>query len=158
MMIAYNLSSVNREWCTFKNRLCDSTARFAPRIVWSTADGWWNLATLDCKHSSEVSKMYRTFRRWRPSAKVFIISIHIAEYIGNLLPSFHIELLYRAPELLRSGPSNVVPGSQKADIYSFGIVLYEIHTRHGPFGDIGLTPMECLKKVLQPNDFSYPFR
>lgn len=68
------------------------------------------------------------------------------------------ELLYRAPELLRSGPANVVPGSQKGDIYSFGIVLYEIHTRHGPFGDIGLTPMECLKKVLQPNDFSYPFR
>lgn len=68
------------------------------------------------------------------------------------------ELLYRAPELLRSGPANMVPGSQKGDIYSFGIVLYEIHTRHGPFGDIGLTPMECLKKVLQPNDFLYPFR
>lgn len=68
------------------------------------------------------------------------------------------ELLYRAPELLRSGPANMVPGTPKGDIYSFGIVLYEIHTRHGPFGDTGLSSMDCLKKVLQPNDFAYPFR
>lgn len=68
------------------------------------------------------------------------------------------ELLYRAPELLRSGPANMVPGTPKGDIYSFGIVLYEIHTRHGPFGDTGISVMECLKKVLQPDDSSHPFR
>lgn len=72
---------------------------------------------------------------------------------------FHsTELLYRAPELLRLGPAHEVAGTMKGDIYSFGIVLYEIHTRHGPFGETGLSPIECLKKVLQPNDLFQPFR
>lgn len=71
---------------------------------------------------------------------------------------FIIELLYRSPELLRLGPAHEIPGTTKGDIYSFGIVLYEIHTRHGPFGETGLSPIECLKKVLQPNDLSPPFR
>lgn len=71
---------------------------------------------------------------------------------------FLSELLYRAPELLRCGPVNVVPGTPKGDVYSFGIVLYEIHTRHGPFGETGMTSMECLHKVLQPTDPSLPFR
>ncbi|XP_037032480.1 guanylate cyclase 32E isoform X2 [Bradysia coprophila] len=69
-----------------------------------------------------------------------------------------LKLLYRAPELLRLGPAHEIPGTAKGDIYSFGIVLYEIHTRHGPFGETGLSPIECLKKVLQPNDMTPPFR
>ncbi|CAD7080488.1 unnamed protein product [Hermetia illucens] len=68
------------------------------------------------------------------------------------------KLLYRSPELLRAGPPSMVPGSQKGDSYSFGIVLYEIHTRHGPFGETGLTPMECLRRVLQPPDNMGPYR
>lgn len=67
-------------------------------------------------------------------------------------------LLYRAPELLRLGPANMVPGTPKGDIYSFSIVLYEIHTRHGPFGETGISDLESLKKVLQPNDLDSPFR
>lgn len=42
------------------------------------------------------------------------------------------ELLYKAPELLRT-VSNfntiLIPGTPKGDIYSFAIILYEIHTR-----------------------------
>lgn len=69
---------------------------------------------------------------------------------------FCAELLYRAPEILRSGTD--APGTPKGDVYSFGIILYEIHTRHGPFGDTGISVMDCLKKVLQQSDFSEPFR
>lgn len=45
---------------------------------------------------------------------------------------FLLELLYKAPELLRSVNNFntiLIPGTQKGDIYSFAIILYEIHTR-----------------------------
>jgi len=42
--------------------------------------------------------------------------------------------LYRAPELLSHDKESQVWGSQKGDIYSFGILLYEIVGRSGPWG------------------------
>jgi guanylate cyclase, other len=57
---------------------------------------------------------------------------------------FFLELLYRAPELLRAASDACIPGSQKGDVYSFAIILYETHTRHGPFGEIDCSAMECL--------------
>lgn len=45
---------------------------------------------------------------------------------------FLLELLYKAPELLRTVNNFntiLIPGTQKGDVYSFAIILYEIHTR-----------------------------
>ena len=44
-------------------------------------------------------------------------------------------MLWKAPELLRSRNVNI-HGTQKGDVYSFAIILYEIHGRKGPWGDI----------------------
>lgn len=41
--------------------------------------------------------------------------------------------LWRAPELLRN-LNRPKRGSQKGDVYSFGIILYEITGRNGPWG------------------------
>ena len=65
--------------------------------------------------------------------------------------------LTRAPELLRlhNPPSN---GTQKGDVYSFSILLYEIYGRRGPFGlglsydaeTISPTFKEILEKLRNP--------
>lgn len=69
------------------------------------------------------------------------------------------KLLYRAPEILRLQDSFLTKdqptGSQKGDVYSFGIILFELHSRHGPFGDIPFSPAEILNRVIRSNP---PFR
>ncbi|GBP39054.1 Guanylate cyclase 32E [Eumeta japonica] len=57
--------------------------------------------------------------------------------------------LWRAPELLRD-PNPSPRGSQKGDVYSFGIILYEILARNGPWGDTNLTNAEIIGRVRQP--------
>ncbi|KAK3089065.1 hypothetical protein FSP39_000509 [Pinctada imbricata] len=65
-------------------------------------------------------------------------------------------MLWRAPELLRSRSVNVY-GTQKGDIYSFGIIMYEILGRKGPWGDIEYSPKEIVHRVSYcVSDF--PFR
>nr|XP_026486999.1 guanylate cyclase 32E [Vanessa tameamea] len=58
-------------------------------------------------------------------------------------------MLWRAPELLRE-PNPHPRGSQKGDVYSFGIILYEILGRNGPWGDTNLTNDEIIGRVRQP--------
>lgn len=52
---------------------------------------------------------------------------------------FISDLLWCAPELLRM-KNRPRAGTQEGDIYSFGIILYEIHGRKGPYGDSDLPP------------------
>ncbi|XP_014790175.1 guanylate cyclase 32E [Octopus bimaculoides] len=51
---------------------------------------------------------------------------------------YYNRLLYTAPELLRSACRNL-NGTQKGDSYSFALILYEIHTRHGPWESTNLS-------------------
>ncbi|XP_015596279.1 guanylate cyclase 32E isoform X2 [Cephus cinctus] len=56
--------------------------------------------------------------------------------------------LYRAPELLRSSTS-LPRGSQRGDIYSFALVLYEIMTRRNPWEDTLMSSQEIIQSIVQ---------
>ncbi|XP_052740371.1 guanylate cyclase 32E-like [Bicyclus anynana] len=58
-------------------------------------------------------------------------------------------MLWRAPELLRDTTASP-KGTQKGDVYSFGIILYEILGRNGPWGETNLTNTEIIGRVRQP--------
>lgn len=65
-------------------------------------------------------------------------------------------LLWKSPELLREldNPNGTVGGTQKGDVYAFGIILYEIIARRGPFG---VTAMEPKGKRLNKTHPFYTF-
>ena len=63
-------------------------------------------------------------------------------------PELSGEYLYTAPECLRNS-ANV---SDKSDVYSFAIILYEMHSRAGPFGDTELSDVEILRKLITPDE------
>lgn len=50
-----------------------------------------------------------------------------------IVSSYFSDLLWKAPELLRE-PNNAIRGTQKGDVYSFAIILFEIVGRKGPYG------------------------
>ena len=49
------------------------------------------------------------------------------------------DMLWTAPELLRD-PNPPLRGTQKGDVYAFGIILYELLNRSAPYGDTDLSP------------------
>uniref|UniRef100_A0A182JDJ6 Guanylate cyclase n=1 Tax=Anopheles atroparvus TaxID=41427 RepID=A0A182JDJ6_ANOAO len=70
------------------------------------------------------------------------------------------KLLWTAPELLRH-PQCPPAGSQKGDVYSFGIIIQEIVSRQGPFylGTEEKSPKEIIKLVRDgPGLMGTPFR
>ncbi|KAL5292996.1 hypothetical protein ACFFRR_011640 [Megaselia abdita] len=65
-------------------------------------------------------------------------------------------LFWKAPELLRN-PN--ICGTQKGDVYAFAIILYEVISRRGPFGQTGYEPKEIVDLVRSiPNHGDIPFR
>ena len=50
------------------------------------------------------------------------------------------DLLWKAPELLRADPDAPIRGTQKGDVYAFGIILFEILARQEPFGTYQMDP------------------
>ena len=66
-------------------------------------------------------------------------------------PELSYDYLYTAPECLRN-PSSV---SDKSDVYSFAIILYEMHSRAGPFGESQLSDAEILRKIIKPDEELY---
>ncbi|XP_070160139.1 guanylate cyclase 32E [Polyergus mexicanus] len=78
---------------------------------------------------------------------------------SDVIKKYH-GLLYKAPELLRSTrylEKPTIRDFQRGDVYSFGIILYEIQGRHGPFGITELSAAEILKKIIA-RDSGTPFR
>ncbi|XP_063821635.1 speract receptor isoform X1 [Ostrinia nubilalis] len=91
---------------------------------------------------------------------------------GELPPSdpnalgTHVEsLVYLSPELLRNAGwgSDTFPlsddyrdGTPASDMYAFALVLYEIHTRKGPFGSETPATPELLRRLAVPDPT--PFR
>jgi serine/threonine protein kinase len=47
-------------------------------------------------------------------------------------------------------------GSQKGDIYSFAIIFYEMHARHGAYDDLGLSMHDIISRIVAQK--SIPFR
>ncbi|XP_072943508.1 receptor-type guanylate cyclase Gyc76C-like isoform X2 [Epargyreus clarus] len=72
------------------------------------------------------------------------------ELIGE--HQYYRGLLWKSPELLRQleDPNWSVGGTQKGDVYAFGIILYEIFSRRGPFGTTTLEPKDIVERVKRP--------
>nr|XP_021189562.2 guanylate cyclase 32E isoform X1 [Helicoverpa armigera] len=83
---------------------------------------------------------------------------------SNALRS-HIEgLAYLSPELLRSAgwgkettnmTEELHDGSPPSDVYAFALVLYELHTRRGPFGGDALPVPSLLHRIAAPDPAPY---
>ncbi|KAL1497774.1 hypothetical protein ABEB36_008675 [Hypothenemus hampei] len=60
-------------------------------------------------------------------------------------------LLWKAPELLRY-PEKYPIGTAKGDVYAFGLILYEILGRRGPFGPMDTEPKDIVLSIKEPKE------
>ena len=89
----------------------------------------------------------------------FLCNFFMIFYPQSFVLNFSfLELLWRAPEILRDQLSCCSKGTQKGDVYSFGIILYEILGRCGPWGNMNLSPSEIIKRVITRTFGMEPFR
>ncbi|KAK2714835.1 hypothetical protein QYM36_009141 [Artemia franciscana] len=65
--------------------------------------------------------------------------------------------LYRAPELLRNLSRNR-SGTQPGDVYSFAMILYEIHSRGKLYDDYGLSITDILERIKVAGKHGQPLR
>lgn len=81
---------------------------------------------------------------------------HCAESSGSVGEhQYYRSLFWKSPELLRD-PN--IYGTQKGDIYSFAIILYEICGRKGPFGSQEYEPIQIIELVRNLTNEEKPFR
>ncbi|XP_071439399.1 guanylate cyclase 32E [Hetaerina americana] len=84
--------------------------------------------------------------------KIADFGLHAFKREADAQPLKHVYgLVYRAPELLRAAISSLWPGTQRGDAYSFGLIVYELHARQGPFGINalpGFQQSDILKRVM----------
>ncbi|XP_012544731.1 receptor-type guanylate cyclase Gyc76C isoform X2 [Bombyx mori] len=72
------------------------------------------------------------------------------KFIGE--HQYYRGLLWKSPELLRglNNPNGIVGGTQKGDVYAFGIILYEVIARKGPFGNVAMEPKDIIDRLKRP--------
>ena len=64
-----------------------------------------------------------------------------------MLPLSLIDLLWTAPELINLSKVEREGSSQKADVYSYGIILQKIATQSKPFLDVPMRPRDKINAV-----------
>lgn len=62
----------------------------------------------------------------------------------------YTDLLWTAPELVRSTKGVSRFGTQAGDVYSFGIIMQEVVVRGEPFCMLSLSPEEIIAKIKKP--------
>ncbi|XP_074026495.1 receptor-type guanylate cyclase Gyc76C isoform X3 [Leptinotarsa decemlineata] len=82
---------------------------------------------------------------------------HCAENDSIGEHQYYRNLFWKAPEILRN-PGDYIKGTQKGDVYSFAIILFEILGRRGPFGFAGYEPKEIIELIKKEPFDEEPFR
>ncbi|ESO84762.1 hypothetical protein LOTGIDRAFT_236119 [Lottia gigantea] len=71
--------------------------------------------------------------------------------------NYYDKLLVKAPEILRNPQHHHPRGTQKADVYAFAFIIYEMYVRKGPWGDINMDPPEIVRQLKMGSKL-IPFR